>query len=626
MNRSARSVAPLLVTTALIAAQSLSAQAPPPPGRARAAGASDLPSPPGDAELGTFSEEVFRFVAGSPTAAADAEPPPTESAAPWAIEHVDVVPMHRPGVLRNRTVVVEDGVITEVGSADEVELAPDVEVVDGRGRWLLPGLVDTHVHLDDPDDLLLYLAKGVTTIVNLRGSPEHLAWREELARGERPGPRMSTCGPFLRGPDLEVEEIADRVREISRQGYDCAKIYDDWELEAYREVAAATREAEILFLGHAPREIGLEPVIEEGRRRIVHLEELVYATPTLDRWVESFDEEAGPSETDPGTALGEEVRRLAARLAEARIWVAATEVVIDTYLVRSTPEGLERLAERPSWRYLDPFRRRHWARADEEDHRRFVHQVALQHLLLEAFREAGVPMALGTDASSGSDLLVMPGWSVHEELKILVEAGGFSPYQALRQATVDAHRFLGRPGGGLVVEGAPADLLVLRENPLADIDHASEIETVAVRGERFPASELQSRLEERRERWNPLEQALAEVEGTFEREGKVAGARAHLGLVERHPAYAEEVEALVNGLGYELLFDDRIDEAIDVLGANAEAFPESANVWDSLAEAHLEKGDRDEAIRLYRRALDVDPDFSHAEEMLRELEEESGPE
>ena len=579
---------------------------------------SGLPDPPGDAYLGTFSEVWV----DEDRAEADGGGPdgtPEIRAADWAIRHVDVVPMSRPGLLRDQTVVVVDGLVAGLGPADEVEIPPDVEVLDGRGLWLMPGLVDTHVHLEDSDDLLLYLVNGVTTIVNLRGSHRHLRWREELTGGERAGPRMLTCGPFLRGPRVQVEEIRDRVREIASLGYDCVKIYDDWELDAYREVAAATQEEEILFLGHAPREIGLEPVLDDGRQRIVHLEELVYATPVLDEWVEASEEEEGSPEADPRLALGDEVRRLAARLARAGIWVAATEVVIDTYLERSTSEGLERLAARPSRRYLDPFRRLRWARGGEDEHRRFVRQVALQHLLLEALRREGVPMALGTDASSGSDLQVMPGWSAHEELAILVEDGGFSPYGALRQATVDAFAFLDRPGKGVVEEGAPADLLLLGANPLGTIENAAAIETVVVGGERFRVDALRSRLEERRSGWASLERALAAGKETLEREGEVAGALAYLRLAEEHPGQAEEVEALVNAIGYELLAEERIDAAIEVLGANAEAFPESANVWDSLAEAHLERGDRQEAIRLYRRALSVDPDFSNAERMLETI-------
>lgn len=544
---------------------------------------------------------------------------PRGSAERWAIRGVDVVPMDRSVVLPDRTVVVLDGIIARLGPAVEVEVPSGIEVVDGAGLWLMPGLVDTHVHVDDPDDLLLYLVNGVTTVVNLRGSARHLEWREELGRSERLGPRMLTCGPFLHGPRLEVDEIDERVREIAADGYDCVKIYDDWELDAYRQVAVSTRETGILFLGHAPREIGLDPVLADGRQRIVHLEELVYATPALDKWVEAFEEEPWPEETDPQAALSEEVERVARQLARAGIRVAATEVVLDTYLERSTPEGMSRLAARPYTRYLDPFRQRRWAVSDEEDHGRFVHQVALQHLLLRALRDQGVSMALGTDASTDSNLLVMPGWSAHEELELLVEAGGFTPYEALRQATVDAFGYLSRPGAGVVAEGAPADLLVLRENPLLDVAHAGAIETVIVAGDRHPIADLHSQLEERRARWAPLEQALDEVETTREQEGVAAAALAYLRIADEHPAYGGEVEGLVNALGYELLSDGRTGEAIEVFRANAEAFADSANTWDSLAEAHLETGNRKEAVRLYRRALSVDPGFSNARRMLRDL-------
>lgn len=563
---------------------------------------------------------VLAALAAACTSPAVHVPPANrDSGASWAIEGVTVVPMDRPGVVPDQTVLIADGVIARLGPAAEVTVPPGIETLDGEGRWLMPGLVDTHVHVDDPDDLLLYLVNGVTTVVNLRGSPKHLRWREELERGERLGPRMLTCGPFLRGPRLEVDEVADRVDAIAAAGYDCVKIYDEWSLEAYRRVATATREAGILFMGHAPREIGLEPVLADGHQRIVHLEELVYATPALDEWIDSFTGESPSPVNDPEATLGEEVRRLARKLADAGLWVAATEIVIDTYLERSTAEGMARLAARPSTRYLDPFRRRRWARSDEEDHRRFVHQVALQHLLLRALREEGVPMALGTDAATTSDLLVMPGWSVHEELEILADEGGFTPHEALRQATADAFAYLGREGAGVVAEGVRADLLLLGANPLLDVANAAAAETVVVGGERHAIADLRARLEARRAGWAALEQALDEVEATREREGARGATPGYLRIARDHPDHADEVEGLVNGLGYELLAADRTGDAIAVLSANADAFPESANVWDSLAEAQLAQGDREEAIRLYRRALSVDPGFSNARRMLREL-------
>ncbi|MDX1569601.1 MAG: amidohydrolase family protein [Xanthomonadales bacterium] len=533
---------------------------------------------------------------------------------------VNLVPMDRPQVIADQTVLVRDGRIVVVGDREDTALPPGTSVIDGSGRWLMPGLVDVHVHVDDPSDLLLYLANGVTTVVNLKGRPEHLRLREELARGERLGPRLLSCGPFIRGHEVDTgAEVRDRVRAIVDDGYDCVKMYDrDWSAEEYDAIVDATRKARVPLIGHAPRDLGLEPVFEHGAQRIAHLEELVYATPKLDAWVEAAEA------LEPGTApvldetIRAELEELADRVAAAGLWVSATEIVIDTYALRSTEAGLAELAARDYTRYLDPLNRRWWATRGAGPAVRFTHQVALQYFLLEELRRRDVPMALGTDADSTSNLLVMPGWSVHLELEILAKAG-FSAHDALRQATVNSAGFLDRPGEVGVAEGARADLLLLATNPLEDVSHVQDIEGVMVSGRWYPRSTLEERLAERLDRWAPIEARVDEAEAMAAREGPVAGADRYLAIAADHPEFAKDVESLVNRIGYDLLAAKKTGKAIKVFTRNRDTFPESPNTWDSLAEAHLEAGHREQAIELYRRALALDPNFGNAARMLEEL-------
>ncbi|MDX1582240.1 MAG: amidohydrolase family protein [Thermoanaerobaculia bacterium] len=545
--------------------------------------------------------------------------PPAEGASGIAIVDVDVISMDGRGILEGQTVLIEGDRIANIGPAELVRAPTGFRLIEGRGRWLMPGLVDTHTHVDDPTDLLLYLVNGVTTVVNLRGSEEHLELRKELALSERIGPRLLTCGPFIRGNEVDAMSVRSRVEEIAHNGYDCVKAYTPgWTEESYEALIEAVEEKDLLLIGHSPREIGLDELIEHRVQRIAHLEEIVYATPELDAWVESFEEKPYPEERDPRRALGGIIDDVARRLAEAQIAVAATEIVIDNYEKSATESGRRELASRPYTRYLDPLNRRSWASRTESDLMRFRQQVALQHALLEAFREHGVLMALGTDAATTSDLLVMPGWSVHEELRILVEAGGFTPYEALRQATVDAARYLGRRGEGVIAEGSRADLILLEANPLEDIRHSRKIAAVVVGGRWYDHASLDERLERRVERWRPVEELAAEADRLLEEGDQAGAARAYLRIADRYAEFGDEVESLVNRLGYRLIADERIDEAIEILTLNRDAFPDSANTWDSLAEAHLVRGDRAEAIRLYRRALEIDPSFSNPARMLRE--------
>ena len=114
--------------------------------------------------------------------------------------NVNVVPMDSERLLEGQTVIVEEGRITQLGPSGEIELPADVLVVDGEGRFLLPGLSDMHMHLlGSENDLLLYLANGVTTIRDMGdGPPDYLEWREQVVAGTRTGPSLWVWSPSIR--------------------------------------------------------------------------------------------------------------------------------------------------------------------------------------------------------------------------------------------------------------------------------------------------------------------------------------------------------------------------------------------------------------------------------------------
>src|SRR4029077_819011 len=142
-----------------------------------------------------------------------------------------VIPMDRERVLPNHTVVVDHGRIVAVGPADSVRVPTGATVIDARGRFLAPGLADMHVHLAlkanaGPKfrDAPLYLANGVTTVLNLRGDSTELGWRAEIAAGPLLGPTIYTAGRFVNEPLVNTPEEAEReVRAQAAAGYDVIK-------------------------------------------------------------------------------------------------------------------------------------------------------------------------------------------------------------------------------------------------------------------------------------------------------------------------------------------------------------------------------------------------------------------
>ncbi len=537
----------------------------------------------------------------------------------FALRGASVLPMTSDEVLRDQTIVVEDGRISALGDSAAVDVPDGVPIIDATGLFVMPGLWDLHVHLAREEALPLYLINGVTTIVSLGGQEEeNLERRASIASGRLSGPRVLTCGPVVHGHDVEVGTVADRIAEIAQSGYDCVKVYSEWDEEAYRAASDAAAELGILFLGHAPRNLPFDVVLDDGREQIVHLEELVY-TSVLDDWLDRWRDGAEPGpDDDPRLAVEAEVRELARRTAERGIPIVATEIVIDNYLERASEEGRGRLAARPYLRYVDPVARRSWQDDDQGSRRvRFEQQVALQHLMLEVFWEEGVAMALGTDAMLDSDLQVVPGWSLHEELDIMVSAG-YSPYEALRMGTVDAAAFMRRDGEGVVAVGAPADLLVLAANPLDDVANARDPMAVVAAGRWLGRAALEGRLGEIESTFAALESEVAVLDEAFD-EGLESLAGAWATVDDPSEQIAGYVEQRINRLGYRELGEGRLEEAIRTFQANVEMFPGSANTYDSLAEAYLTRGDRDLAIEWYRKALEVDPAFGNARRMLEEI-------
>jgi len=158
--------------------------------------------------------------------------------------------------------------------------------VDGRGKYLLPGLVDMHVHFEPFNEetnaamLKLFVANGVTTVLNLYGTPAFLKLRERVGRGEALGPMIYTSGPFISNAPVTTptpEEAERMVVEQKRAGYDLIKIHGDFSREAYHKLFEVARRENILVIGHLPRNLGIEAAFEEKQDAIAHAEEYLYA-------------------------------------------------------------------------------------------------------------------------------------------------------------------------------------------------------------------------------------------------------------------------------------------------------------------------------------------------------------
>lgn len=552
-----------------------------------------------------------------------------EGARPVAFVHANVVPMDTDRVLPDRTVVVRDGRIVAVGPAAETPVPERARVVDASGRYLSPGLADMHVHLYVPEELTLHVVNGVTTVFNLDGRKAHLAWKRRIAAGELLGPSIYSVGPTFSRARTPAEAVAEVDRQ-SAEGWDGVKVYNQVSAAEYPALAARAREKGLVLVGHVAREPGFAATLAAGQS-IAHAEEYVYTF---------FNDDPDPRNEVVHPLDTSRIPEAVAMTRKAGIAVIPTLVAFRDIVRQAT--DVRAYLKDPDLGFLAPFqlsrlqpeRNTYANRFRKEQLPGLAVSLEFQRQLVKALHEGGVPILAGTDAS----WLGVPGTSLLEEIEGYQQLG-FTPFAALRTATVDAARLLRQEGKfGVVAAGARADLLLTRKSPLEDVRNLRGLEGVMARGRWIPGDERASMLA-------AIPAAHRDRVARLARELSTDPARAAAGLAADDPTGAASagawseiarrkgpdapVEALkrirkadprsplldelaLNELGYSLLGAGQTDAAIAVFGLATELYPASGNAHDSLGEAYLAAGDRERALQSYARALEVEPGYPNA--------------
>jgi imidazolonepropionase-like amidohydrolase len=418
---------------------------------------------------------------------------------------VNVIDADGNRVLEDYSVIVENDRIVAMGLRASTSPAPDAAVIDGTGKYLMPGLADMHVHLmnqemitaltkkDGPiqpieNMLYLYLANGVTTVRVMAGYPELLELRDAIARGEVLGPRLIVTTPLLDGakpiwpaplsrsiPDADAARAV--VQEAKRDGYDMVKVYTLLGREAYDAIIEEAEKVNLKVVGHVPVLVGQKRVFESGQAEITHAEEYW-------RFTRNYGDEV--------------VDRFTAMTKESGMWFSPT---ITTYRDQMT-DG-ETVMNRPENRYLDPLILDFWAtrvppaNTNEKAKARWKQQVEVlggfMRRLVKSLYDAGVPLMTGTDALNP---MAMPGFAMHRELEEFVNAG-IPIHESLRAATARPAEFMEETDEwGTIATGRRADLVLLNANPLENIGNTKRIEGVMHRGQWLTAEAIQQQLDQ----------------------------------------------------------------------------------------------------------------------------------
>jgi imidazolonepropionase-like amidohydrolase len=436
----------------------------------------------------TFCALTILALTGSTPAA-----PLTAQTAPLVIRNVNVVPMDSEEVLAGQTVVIRDGRIESVGPAP-VELPANATIIDGTGRYVIPGLAEMHAHVSgaqlNPRILTLFAVNGVTTARGMLGQPAHLALRDSLARGLVLGPRLITSGPSFSGPNVTPEDAARRVREQKEAGYDLLKIHPGLTRETFDALARTADEVGIPFAGHVPVAVGLDRAIEAGYRTIDHLDAFMDAllapgapvTPAQGGW---FGLNLMPH-IDTARIAG-----MVDRVAAAGVAMVPTQTLMEHF---SNDLTGDELAARPEFRYWPTEQVQAWrnqknaflSNAETPDAAQRACYTQVRRQLIRALHDGGVEILLGSDAPQ---IWNVPGFAAHRELQLYV-AAGLTPYEALRTGTVNIARHLNEEGeSGVVRAGARADLVLLDANPLDNIENTQRIAGVVVNGRWISSAE-----------------------------------------------------------------------------------------------------------------------------------------
>jgi imidazolonepropionase-like amidohydrolase len=421
----------------------------------------------------------------------------------FAVEHVTILSMTERGApIEDGTVVVRNGRITAIGRIGHVRVPRGFVRFDGSGKWLMPGLADMHVHtlnrgygrelpggkpfpaefMRTQDVMLPFIANGVTQVLEMSALPETLEQIDEIESGAALGPRIAAAAmldgrPPIWALNARVATTPDEgrraVREIAAAGFSFVKVYSRLEIPVFEAVLDEARSAKVRVIGHVPSgaQARADSVLRPGFSMVAHAEEF----SKLER---------KPTDAD--------IARYATLCREHEIWMATT-LTTNVWIARQSRDpGV--VASASGIQYIHPGLVDRWLHANQYTGNVSAAVLAdreellnFNRRLVQRFVAGGVPIVAGTDAVIPG---VVYGFSIHDELKLLVDAG-LTNQHALESATRLPAEFLqvDRDRGTIEV-GKSADFIVLDANPLTDIANTRTIAAVVIRGRYLPRSEL----------------------------------------------------------------------------------------------------------------------------------------
>lgn len=413
-----------------------------------------------------------------------------------AFVDVSIVAVDREAITPHRTLVVKGERISSISPAARARIPTGCRRIDGRDRYLIPGLTDSHVHffLDYRQATLpsgayvrqlqtMFLANGVTGALVMEGSPALLKLRDEVAAGRSLGPKLWVSGALIQMDDgglppgrkvfATTEAVREEVLAEAKAGYDFVKVHGDMTPEGYAVLLRTAKEKGLRVIGHAPPNLDIDATLDGGQALVTHAESYLDAYFRRNRAMPT-----DPAEIDRMAA------DVAARTLRRGVWVQPTLSVFRQ--IGDQVADYDAFAARPALRYMPRAGLVAWTRDDNpylknwkiDDVPKLRAQYDILVRLTRALDKAGVPLLAGTDDMVPVQL---PGFSMKDELEQLV-AAGLTPAAALKTATSNAAAFLRDKDRGTIAPGKIADLVLLSADPLDDVDNVFRQDGTMLRG------------------------------------------------------------------------------------------------------------------------------------------------
>ncbi len=417
-----------------------------------------------------------------------------------AFANVTVIPMDRERALPDQTVIVRGERIEAIGPSASVQIPAGATRIDGRGKFLLPGMAEMHAHIPNGPNateadmhrtLLLFAGNGITTIRGMLGEPRHLPLRQAVLKGAVIGPTIFTSGVSFNQNTAKAADVAVKmVQDQKAAGYDFLKIHPGVPRDVFDAVAAEANKLGLPFSGHVPADVGLERALSAKFRSIDH----------MDGYFEFAVKPNAPVDLKNPGFFGVnftehlDQARLAKAVADTKragVWIVPTQGLLEIFMSMATPEEL---AKRPGVEFMPPQLVAAWTKQrqgfmaqpgfNKQNNDRFLQE---RRKLLKALHDAGVDIILGSDAVQ---TFSVPGYSIFNEMNAMALAG-LKPYDIYVTGSRNVARFFNREKeSGTIAVGKIADLVLVDADPLVTVANFEKQTGTMLRGRWYPRTDL----------------------------------------------------------------------------------------------------------------------------------------